>query len=165
LFILFLLAFVIGMVNVPLHSQSLTLSNAGAIQFNLPGGNAAAQNAPGGDLRLNLSCMPGPGSQTCPTTVSIYVDFPSFCGLQATTGPSSIPASAVVVRVNSGAMIPLDSPAPPTNNGCGAELYTNAAFNPVGTAYPAYMYINLQNIDVPAGVTFQGILTITVDTL
>jgi len=163
-FVLLLFILVMGMERTPLYSQTLTLSYSSHIQFNLPEGNATAQRTPGGDLGINLSCVPGPGSQTCPTTVSIYLDL-ATCGLQSTSGTAdSIPFTAVEVGVNSGAIIPLDSPAPPLNNGCGAELYSNAAFNPTGTTYPAFMYIYLRNISVPAGVIYQGEIMITVET-
>jgi len=61
-------------------------------------------------------------------------------------------------------MIPLNSPAPPSNNGCGAQLYYNAVFAPAGTSFPAFMYINLKNSTVQPA-TYKGVLTITVDTL
>jgi hypothetical protein len=156
-----LLAVVALAGETPLRSQTLTLSFAGAIQFNL----LNTQLSPGGDLRINLSCIPGAGTATCPTTATIYLDMPT-CGLQATSGPAApIPSSAVEARVNTGVMLPLNAPTPPLNNGCGAELYTNAAFNPAGTVFPAYLYINQQSFTVPVGVTYQGVLTVAVDTL
>ncbi|MCL2659742.1 MAG: hypothetical protein FWD64_04400 [Acidobacteriaceae bacterium] len=159
--VLLLITLAVAGKGTSLHSQVLTTSISSNLNFTLKSGTLS----PGGTLQINILCTPG--VQTCPASVSVYADFPAFCGLSAVGGSgASVPASLVEARVNRGEMIPFNSPVPPAYNGCGAMLYNNVTLRPAGqTSLPVSMFIDLRNSSVPASVMFQGTLRITIDTL
>jgi len=164
--VVLLLAFVVGKETDHLCAQTLNVSYSSTLNFTLKPGALVL----GGALQLSIDCPPQSGTATeanaCPTQVSVYADFPDFCGLRALVGTTSIPGSVVEAQVN-GQMFPFNSPVPPANNGCGAQLYYQAPLrpSPQPTSLPANVYIDLRNYSsVAVGVIYQGTLRITIET-